>query len=46
MKYFKMELVNREENFNKVFSRQPMVGVLNPIGAKPVRPATDLLVSR
>ncbi|GAB5360249.1 hypothetical protein AAMO2058_000611500 [Amorphochlora amoebiformis] len=28
LKYFKLELLNREENFNKKFSRQPAVGVL------------------
>ena len=26
-----MELVNRETNFNKVFSADPKVGVLNPL---------------
>ena len=29
-----MELVNRETNFNKVFSAAPNVGVLNPLTAK------------
>ena len=29
-----MELVNRETNFNKVFSASPNVGVLNPLDAK------------
>ncbi|XP_013402625.1 protein FAM184A-like [Lingula anatina] len=29
-KYYQLELVNRETNFNKVFNTQPNVGVLNP----------------
>ena len=29
-KYYQMELVNRETNFNKVFSSAPNVGVLDP----------------
>ncbi|XP_074643406.1 protein FAM184A-like [Tubulanus polymorphus] len=30
-KYYQMELVNRETNFNKVFSTAPNVGVMNPL---------------
>ncbi|XP_060585102.1 protein FAM184B-like, partial [Ruditapes philippinarum] len=33
-KFFQMELVNRETNFNKVFSCKSKVGVLNPLDAK------------
>ncbi len=29
-----MELVNRETNFNKMFSASPNVGVLNPLSVK------------
>ena len=29
-----MELVNREQNYNKVFSANPMVGVLDPLVLK------------
>ena len=29
MKFFKLELVNREENFNSVFGAQPRVGVMD-----------------
>jgi len=29
-KFFQMELVNRETNFNKVFTSSPNVGVLDP----------------
>ncbi len=36
-KFYQMELVNRETNFNKVFSAAPNVGVMNPLNAK-VRP--------
>ena len=31
MKYFKLELLNREENFNKTFSRTPNVGVMQVV---------------
>jgi len=31
MQYFKLELVNRENNFNKVFARSPNVGLMNPL---------------
>jgi len=34
MEYFKMELMNREENFNKVFGRQPVVGVMDIFSGK------------
>eukprot|EP00966_Prymnesium_polylepis_P297363 6870329-Prymnesium_polylepis.1 len=34
MKYFKLELKNREENFNKTFGNQPRVGTLNPLQAR------------
>lgn len=30
-KKYKLELVNREENFNKMFNSSPNVGFLNPI---------------
>lgn len=36
-KHFKLELVNREENFNKVFSSNPNVGFMNPIEISRVR---------
>lgn len=28
-KYYKLELVNREENFNKIFNNSPNVGFMN-----------------
>ncbi len=31
MKFYKLELLNREENFNKVFKQQPLVGTVNPL---------------
>ena len=31
LKFYKLELVNREENFNKMFGANPVVGVLNPL---------------
>nr|XP_039263770.1 protein FAM184A-like [Styela clava] len=33
-KYYQLELVNRETNFNKVFSTSPNVGVLNPLNVQ------------
>merc|ERR1712159_340823 len=33
MKYFKLELMNREENFNKNFGGGPNVGVMNPMSS-------------
>lgn len=30
MKFFKLELINRENNFNKVFNANPNVGTLDP----------------
>lgn len=32
-KYFQMELVNRENNFNKMFNVMPNVGTINPLNA-------------
>lgn len=32
-KYFQMELVNRETNFNKMFNVMPNVGTINPLNA-------------
>ena len=34
MKFYKLELINREENYNKVFGATPNVGFLNPIKKK------------
>lgn len=34
MAYFKREMLNREENYNQKFSRQPNVGVMNVIKPK------------
>ncbi len=31
MKFFKLELINRENNYNKVFNANPNVGVMNPL---------------
>ncbi|KXJ05702.1 Protein FAM184A, partial [Exaiptasia diaphana] len=33
-RYFQMELLNRETNFNKVFNSSPQVGVINPLNSK------------
>mmetsp|Transcript_8521 Transcript_8521/g.21404 ORF Transcript_8521/g.21404 Transcript_8521/m.21404 type:complete len:1044 (+) Transcript_8521:127-3258(+) len=34
MQFYKLELHNREQNYNKVFGAQPTVGILNPVAAK------------
>ncbi|RDD41945.1 Protein FAM184A [Trichoplax sp. H2] len=30
-RFYQLELINREENYNKMFSRSPNVGVINPL---------------
>ncbi|KAL0213197.1 hypothetical protein RCL1_006823 [Eukaryota sp. TZLM3-RCL] len=37
MQFFKMELINREEGYNKVFNRNPNVGVVNPLSVSTSR---------
>ena len=39
MKYFKLELLNREESFNKMFNASPNVGVMNVVKPKGGLPA-------
>jgi chromosome segregation ATPase len=34
MQFYKLELVNREQNYNKVFGASPLVGTLNPVAAQ------------
>lgn len=36
MKFYKLELINRDNNFNKMFGTSPNVGVLNPLAGKPM----------
>uniref|UniRef100_A0A286Y3I4 Family with sequence similarity 184 member A n=1 Tax=Cavia porcellus TaxID=10141 RepID=A0A286Y3I4_CAVPO len=36
-KFYQLELVNRETNFNKVFNSSPTVGVINPLTKVSVR---------
>lgn len=31
MKFYKLELINREKNFNELFGREPRIGVMNPL---------------
>lgn len=33
----RMELQNREENYNQIFGRQPNVGVINPLASRTSR---------
>ncbi len=35
MKFYKLELINREDSYNKMFGTNPNVGVLNPLAGKP-----------
>ena len=32
MKFYKLELINREENYNKMFGTNPNIGMINPLG--------------
>ena len=34
MKFYKLELINREESYNKMFGSMPSVGVMNPMQAQ------------
>lgn len=36
LKFFKLELKNRENNYNKMFNANPNVGILDPFEAKTV----------
>jgi hypothetical protein len=46
MKFYKLELINREENYNKVFGANPSVGVLNPLVTnKKPKPAKTASIS-
>lgn len=34
MRFYKLELINREQSYNAMFGAQPNVGFMNPIQAK------------
>lgn len=34
MKFYKLELINREQSYNTMFGTNPNVGVMNPLGVK------------
>jgi len=36
MKFYKLELINREQNYNNVFGSKPVIGTLNPLDLKSV----------
>ena len=48
MKFYKLELINREHSYNNMFGNNPNVGVINPMGmvqkvaGKPGLPPTGL----
>ena len=33
-KFYQLELMNREKNYNKIFNAHPHVGVLDPLNSK------------
>jgi hypothetical protein len=33
MKFYKLELINREQSYNQMFGTNPNVGVINPVAA-------------
>ena len=35
MKFYKLELINREDSYNKMFGTNPNVGIINPLAGKP-----------
>ncbi len=32
MKFYKLELINREDSYNKMFGANPNIGLVNPLG--------------
>lgn len=34
MKFFRQELINREDNYNKIFNANPIVGTMDPLQKK------------
>ena len=36
LKFFKLEMINRQNSFNKLFNANPNIGVLDPLEAKTV----------
>ena len=46
MEFYKMTLINSEENYNKVFGSKPKVGSLNPLEAKQNNNVKFLLIAR
>ena len=32
MKFYKLELINRENSYNNMFGNNPNVGLMNPVG--------------
>ncbi|CAJ1339643.1 unnamed protein product [Effrenium voratum] len=45
MQFYKLELVNREQNYNKVFGAAPTVGIMNPTAKKPTGPQMRVVQS-
>ena len=46
MKFYKLELINREQSYNTMFGTNPNVGLMNPLGAKIGTTVSKQLVSQ
>lgn len=46
MKFYKLELINREQSYNTMFGTNPNVGFMNPLGTKVGAVASKNLVSQ
>lgn len=45
-RFYQLELVNREQNYNKIFNANPIIGVLDPLQAKKKITAKDDISTR
>jgi hypothetical protein len=43
MKFFKLELINRENNYNKMFNVNPNIGTLNVLENKSKPPTSKMI---
>jgi len=46
MKFYKLELINREHSYNTMFGTNPNVGLMNPLGAKAGSAGNKNLISQ
>lgn len=45
MKFYQLELINREQNYNTMFSANPQVGLINPLGKSSSRGKTSVALN-